>query len=153
MEKEKCRNKAAEKEEAKERARFVSLAMLRLWRAECRRCIGNGVGVQMAVTAQIENKDGLLRNDEGCVPRYGSIMLPAAASTAAATAASLNSASTSSHSSSSSSSDRNRNRNSGCNSSSGSPSYSRTRGGYEVLGKSLVEWELFVLEGPETQKR
>ena len=159
MEKEKCRYKATEKEEAKERARFVSLAMLRLWRAECRRCIGNGVGVQMAVTAQIENKDGLLGNDEGCVPRCGSNMLPVSASAAAtapaaaAAAASLNCASDFSHSSSGSSSDKNRNRNSGSSSSSGNPSSSRTRGGYEVLGKSLVEWELFVLEGPETQKR
>ena len=166
MEKEKCRNKAAEKEEAKERARFVSLAMLRLWRAECRRCLGNGVGVQIAVTAQIGNKDGLLKNDEGCVPRYGSITLPASApaaatATAAAAAATLNCASAFSHSSSSSSSssssgsssDRSRNRNRISGSSSGSPSCSRTQGGYEVLGKSLVEWELFVLEGPETQKR
>lgn len=154
--KEKCRSKETEKEEAKERARFVSLAMLRLWRAECRRCIGNGVGVQVTVTALIGNKDGLLRNDEGCVPRYGSMPLPSSSSAAAATAVSLNGASAFSHSSSSSSSDRNRNRNrnSGSSSgSSGSPRSSRTRGGYEVLGKSLSEWELFVLEGPETQKR
>lgn len=121
IEKEKFRNKEMEKEEAKERARFVSSAMLRLWRAECRRCIGSGVGVQVQVHAG----------------RAEDLFLPAH---------SLHRASTSGH---------NNGSNGSSSSSSGSSSKKHTspRGGYEVLGRTFAEWEAFVLEGSETQKR
>ena len=109
-----------EKEEAKERARFVSSAMLRLWRAECRRCIGSGVGVQVHVG------------------RADDLFLPAS---------SLHHASTNGHSNGSSSSS------SSSSSGSSSKKHPSPRGGYEVLGRTLAEWEAFVLEGSETQKR
>ena len=143
IEKEKCRSKVAEKEEAKERARFVSLAMLRLWRAECRRCIGRGVGVQLEVHAQTGNTDDFLKKNNDYLP--GSISF---------SAASLNCNSTSNHSSSSSYSCSGRNSGSRSGSGgSGSLGKNSTRGGYEVLGRTLAEWEMFVLEGPENRKR
>ena len=119
-----------EKEEAKERARFVSSAMLQLWRAECRRCIGSGVGVQV----HVGRADDLLIINRAHVP--GSVSLPAS---------SLHNASTNGHSNGSSSS--------GSSSGSSSTKYPSPRGGYEVLGRTLAEWEAFVLEGSETQKR
>ena len=75
------------------------------------------------------SRDGLVREDRGPVP--GSIPPPLA--------------NTGSHS--------NSNSHNNSSSSSGSSSRKHTRGGYEVLGRTLAEWEIFVLEGPETQKR
>lgn len=117
-----------EKEEAKERARFISSAMLRLWRAECRRCIGSGVGVQVQVHAG--------RADDLCL-----------------TASSLHHASTNGHSNGSSSSSSNGSNGSSSSSGSSSKKHTSPRGGYEVLGRTLAEWEAFVQEGSETQKR
>ena len=109
IDKEKCRNKEMEKEEAKERARFVSLAMLRLWRAECRRCIGSGVGVQVQMH----------------VGRADDLFLPAS---------SLHHASTNGHSNGSS----NGNSNGSSSSSSSNKKHTSPRGGYEVLGRTSV---------------
>ena len=128
-----------EKEEAKESARFVSSAMLRLWRAECRRCIGSGVGVQ--VQGHASRSDDLLMINRAHVP--GSVSLPAPSPHHASTSGHSNGRSNGSSSSSSSSS----------SSGSSSKKQSSPRGGYEVLGRTLAEWEAFVLEGSETQKR
>jgi hypothetical protein len=118
-----------EKDEAKERARFVSSAMLRLWRAECRRCIGSGVGVHVHVHAG----------------RADDLFLPASSLHHASTIGHSN-GSSNGHSSSSS-------RSSSSSSGSSSKKHPSPRGGYEVLGRTLAEWEAFVLEGSETQKR
>ena len=44
-EKDREREKAEGKERERERAKYVLAVMNRLWRVECRRCIGEGVGV------------------------------------------------------------------------------------------------------------
>ena len=68
-EKDRERDKAEGKERERERAKYVLAVMNRLWRVECRRCIGEGVGV----TAN--NSSGSGSGREGASRRGGSLVI------------------------------------------------------------------------------
>jgi hypothetical protein len=124
------REKAESKERVKEAARQVALVMQRMWRAECRRCIGDGVGVTSIpsdpVTADVGMGVGSKRSGE----------------TGQASSSSSSSSSGNGNGSQGKSSERHRQH--------------LTRpflGGYSVLGRTLEGWETFVLQGSDTLKR
>jgi hypothetical protein len=126
------REKAESKERVKEAARQVALVMQRMWRAECRRCIGDGVGLTPIPSTPVNAGVGMGMG-------VGS---KRSGETGHASSSSGSSSSGNSNCSQGNSSERHRQH----------PTHPFL-GGYSVLGRTLEGWETFVLQGSDTLKR